>query len=233
MSVVSAGNGREALALLERERFDVVLMDVQMPEMDGFEATAEIRRRERETGHHVPIVALTAHALKGDRETCLAAGMDDYLSKPIHVAELLEVIDRMARGATEAPAAAPAATSAAVAPPVDPSFDPDDVLARVEGSRILLAELVEIFRAEYPRLLANLRHKVESGDARGVQEAAHALKSTVGNFGAPAAWEAAGALEAMGKEGVLTGAGAGVARLEREIDHLERNLVRMGEEAPV
>jgi two-component system, sensor histidine kinase and response regulator len=228
-SVVSAGNGREALALLERERFDVVLMDVQMPEMDGFEATAEIRRRERETGHHVPIVALTAHALKGDREACLAAGMDDYLTKPIHVAELLEVIDRMARGATEAPAAA----SAAVPPPVDLSFDPDDVLARVEGSRILLAELVDIFRAEYPRLLASLRHKVESGDARGVQEAAHALKSTVGNFGAPAAWAAAGALEAMGKEGVLTGAGAGVARLEREIDHLERNLVRMGEEAPV
>ena len=115
---------------------------------------------------------------------------------------------------------------------LDLSFDPSDVLARVEGNRDLLAELVDIFRAEYPRQLANLREKVEAGDARAVQEAAHAIKGTVGNFGAPAASEAARALEAMGQGGVLTGAGAGVARLEREVDQLQRDLARMGDEAP-
>jgi two-component system sensor histidine kinase/response regulator len=221
-SVVVAGDGREAVAALERERFDLVLMDVQMPEMDGFEATAEIRRREQETGHRVPIVALTAHALKGDREACLAAGMDDYLAKPISAVELLAVIARLT---ADAPEPAPATA------PVAPSFDRADVLARVEGNRDLLAELVDIFRAEHPRLLANLWRSVESGDAKGVQEAAHAIKGTVGNFGAHAAFAAALALEVMGKEGVLTGAGVGVARLEREVDQLERDLVRMGSEA--
>ena len=106
------------------------------------------------------------------------------------------------------------------------------MLARVEGDWGLLAELVDIFRAEYPRLLANLRRSVETGDARGVQEAAHAIKGTVGNFGAQAASDAALALEVMGEEGALTGAGAAVARLEREVEHLERDLVRMGEGAP-
>ena len=117
-------------------------------------------------------------------------------------------------------------------PLADASFDPDDVLARVEGDRGLLAELGGIFRAECPRLLASLRHSVEAGDARGVREAAHAIKGTVGNFGAPAASEAARVLEVMGKEGVLTAAGAGLVRLEIEVHDLERKLVRMADEVP-
>jgi len=91
--VVVAGNGREALAAIEKESFDLVLMDVQMPEMDGFEATQTIREQERQTGHHLPIVAMTAHAMKGDEERCLRAGMDSYLSKPINSAELFAVIE--------------------------------------------------------------------------------------------------------------------------------------------
>jgi CheY-like chemotaxis protein len=109
-SVVTVGDGRAAIAALERERFDVVLMDVQMPEMDGFEATAEVRRREQETGHRVPIVALTAHALKGDHEACLAAGMDAYLAKPIRPVELVAVIDQLTDASIEpAPTPAPSA----------------------------------------------------------------------------------------------------------------------------
>jgi|SRR5215469_11414254 len=92
--VVVAGNGQEVLAGLEKERFDLILMDVQMPEMDGFEATAAIRRKERNTGKHQVIVALTAHAMKGDHEKCLAEGMDGYLSKPIRPQELDEVLTR-------------------------------------------------------------------------------------------------------------------------------------------
>jgi two-component system, sensor histidine kinase and response regulator len=92
--VTVAGNGREGVAALESEDFDVVLMDVQMPEMDGFEATAVIRERERQVGRHTPIVAMTAHALKGDEERCLSAGMDAYISKPIRTIELFTTIEK-------------------------------------------------------------------------------------------------------------------------------------------
>jgi len=95
--VVVAGNGREALEALKREKFDVVVMDVQMPEVDGLEATAAIRAGESGTGNHIPIIALTAHAMTGDRERCLTAGMDAYLSKPIRAAELFEVIESILR----------------------------------------------------------------------------------------------------------------------------------------
>jgi HPt (histidine-containing phosphotransfer) domain-containing protein len=194
-------------------------MDVQMPEVDGFEATAAIREREGATGLHLPIVALTAHAMTGDRERCLAAGMDFYLTKPLRAVELYETLE----------AAAPHRASAAAS---QVSFDPEELLARVEGDRGLLAELVETFGADSRHLLANMRHGVEIGDAGLVHEAAHAIKGTLGTFSAGAASEAALALEVMGGQGVLTGAGAGVARLEREVEHLLRDLVHMSDQAP-
>jgi two-component system sensor histidine kinase/response regulator len=218
--VTLVGDGRAAVEAVRTGDFALALLDVHMPDMDGFQATAAIRAFEKDTGRHLPIVAVTARALKGDREACLAAGMDGYLSKPIRAAELQDVIDRLVGGAHEP-------RPSLVAPPADRSFDPADVLARVEGNRELLAELVEIFRVEYPRLLADLRDRVEAGDAKAVQEAAHAIKGTVGNFGAPRASEAARVLEAMGRDGVLTGAGAGLAQLELEVEHLDRNLTRM------
>jgi two-component system, sensor histidine kinase and response regulator len=94
-SVSVAGNGREALVAMEREHFDLILMDVQMPEMDGFEATATIRRKERSTGPRIPIIAMTAHALKGDEERCIAAGMDAYISKPVRTNEMFATIERV------------------------------------------------------------------------------------------------------------------------------------------
>ena len=225
--VTLVGDGRAAVSAARAGDFDVALFDIHMPGMDGFEATAAIRAFEKGTGRHLPIAAVTASALKGDREACLAAGMDGYLAKPIRMAELVEVVERLAGVAPSASAAPIAVRSIA-----DRSFDRDDVLARVEGDWGLLAELVDIFRAEHPRLLANLWHSVETGDVRGVQEGAHALKGTVGNFGAHAASDAARALEVMGKEGALSGAGAAVARLQREVELLERDLVRMREGAP-
>jgi CheY-like chemotaxis protein len=99
--VTVAPNGHEALAALDRESFDAVLMDVQMPEMDGFETTAAIRARERDTGRHLPIIAMTAHAMQGDRERCLAAGMDSYISKPIKARELIELLEKFSAAAQE------------------------------------------------------------------------------------------------------------------------------------
>jgi two-component system sensor histidine kinase/response regulator len=216
--VTLVSNGREAVEAARAGSFDLALLDVHMPEMDGFQATAAIRELERTSGRHLPIVAVTARALKGDREACLAAGMDGYLPKPIRATALAEVIDGLTLGTEDRG-------------PAPPPFDPGDLLARVEGDRALLAELVDIFRQEYPRLLADVRASMESGDPRGVQEAAHAIKGTVGNFGARAASEAASALELIGQQGVLTGAGAAYDRLERELGLLSRDLARIGDEA--
>jgi two-component system, sensor histidine kinase and response regulator len=99
--VTAAADGRLALAALDRAPFDVVLMDVQMPGMDGFEATAVIRGRERQTGSHLPIIAMTAHAMPGDRERCIAAGMDSYIAKPLKIAELIELLDKLSDAAQQ------------------------------------------------------------------------------------------------------------------------------------
>ncbi|HVQ77891.1 MAG TPA: PAS domain S-box protein [Candidatus Binatia bacterium] len=221
-SVVLVVNGREAVAAAHRGGLDVALLDVQMPEMDGFQATAAIRAAEKRTGRHLPIVALTARALKGDREACLAAGMDDYLSKPIRTAELLSVLERLG--------GAGRLVSAASTP--EPAFDPRDVLARVEGDRKLLAELVDIFRVESPRLLAGLRRCLEAGDVQGVEHAAHAVRGSVGNFGGHAAAEAALILERMGREAALSGGMSRLAELEQEVARLASGLARMSEEMP-
>ena len=103
-SVIAAVNGVEAVQAFENNLFDVVLMDIQMPEMDGFEATAAIRAKEKLTGRHVPIIAMTAHALKGDQERCISAGMDAYVSKPIRTSELYSTLERMLANKDSAPA---------------------------------------------------------------------------------------------------------------------------------
>ena len=100
-SLTLASTGREALAAFEKASFDLILMDVQMPDMDGLEATEEIRAQEKQTGSHTPIVALTAHALKGDRERCVAAGMDGYINKPIEAARFIQMVEENARGADD------------------------------------------------------------------------------------------------------------------------------------
>jgi signal transduction histidine kinase/CheY-like chemotaxis protein len=222
-TVVLAVNGHEAVAAAHRGGLDMALVDVQMPEMDGFEATAAIRAEEQGTGRHLPIVALTAHALKGDREACLAAGMDEYLSKPIRIAELLPILERLGGESKGAPSALAS---------VEPAFDPADVLERVEGDRTLLSELVSIFRIESPLMLAELHRCLARGDARGVKDAAHALKGSVANFGGTAASAAALALEQAGGGGDLSQAGTQLAELEWQVDRLGSSLDRMGEQAP-
>ncbi|MDQ6873297.1 MAG: response regulator, partial [Gemmatimonadota bacterium] len=213
---VSVVNGREAVAAVANGGFDLVLMDVQMPEMDGLQATAAIRRAEEVTGAHVPIVALTAHAMKGDREACLAAGTDEYLSKPVNATELFTLIETLT-GSTKP-------TQPAVTSP-EPAFDMGSVLTRVEGDRSLLKELAVIFRAEIPGALAEIRQCVATGNSAGLERAAHGFRGACGNFGAGAAVRAAHVLELMGRRESFEGVEARVADLVRETESLQRALV--------
>jgi PAS domain S-box-containing protein len=219
--VVSVEDGLQAVAAVRRSEFDLVLMDLQMPAMDGFEATAAIRGMESSPGRHLPIVALTAHAMKGDREACLAAGMDAYISKPIRTPELLSVIARVTTG-DEAPS--PPTADPAPAEPSGPAFLESDALARVEGDLALLAELVRLFSAELPKRLEELRRCVDASDARGLERAAHALKGAVHTFGGSGAVEALAALEDLARGGSLAAAAARVASVEHEVLRLEREL---------
>jgi len=200
---VVVDNGRQALAAIAREVFDLVLMDVQMPELDGFETTAAIREHEQATKRHVPIVALTAHAMKGDAERCLAAGMDAYLAKPLLPAELLATIGRLAP---------------------DTPIDRARLLERVGGDARALAEVARIFLADAPRRLAEMRRAVGKGDAHALRAAAHALKGAVSNFAAPAATEAALALQKIGDAAEMEEAPAALERLEAELAGVRRAL---------
>jgi two-component system sensor histidine kinase/response regulator len=197
--VTVAGNGKQALAAFEKQVFDVVLMDIQMPEMDGFEATSAIREREKSTGKHIPIVAMTAHAMKGDKERCLASGMDDYLAKPIRGKDLFEIIEASCTTAFEDP---PHAESTA---PIDFAFDGEALLARLDGSTELCAELIETFFQESPQTLSAIKNAVEKRDAAAIAQAAHAFKGAVSNFGTNhPVFSAAEVLELRGKSGDLT-----------------------------
>jgi CheY-like chemotaxis protein len=213
-AVTVAANGKEALAALEREPFDLVLMDLEMPELGGFEATARIRAREQGTGRHVPIIALTAHAMKGDRQRCLDAGMDDYVAKPIQAQELLRAIEARFPSALPAPAAGPAEAPAARV------FDGAVALERVGGDRELLKDLAGVFLSESPAMLAEVREAVARRDALRLKRAAHTLKGAVGTFGAAASVAAALRLETMGREGNLVGAEEAWRALEEAVARL-------------
>jgi two-component system, sensor histidine kinase and response regulator len=217
---VSVVNGREAVAAAAKGGFDLVLMDVQMPEMDGLRATAAIRRAEEVTGTHVPIVALTAHAMKGDREACLAAGTDEYLSKPVNATELFALIETLTGITASTPLAQPH-----VAPMLEPAFDMSSVLARVEGDRSLLKELAQILSAEIPGVIREIRHCVTTGDSVGLERAAHGFRGACGNFGAGGAVRAAHVLELMGRRASFEDVDARVADLVRETDSLQLALV--------
>jgi PAS domain S-box-containing protein len=229
-TVVTVGNGREAVAAVGDATFDLVLMDLQMPEMDGFEATAAIRAAELGTGRHVRIVALTAHAMKGDRDACLAAGMDGYLAKPIRASELFGVVERFAADRRQTPLATGAIGSAFEW--VGPAFDRDEALARVGGDSALLLELTEILRDQVPRVRSEIQRSVREGDAAGLERAAHTLRGSVASFGARRAVAAAQALEDLARTGPLTEAPALVDELDRELEYLDRDLQKL-EGSPV
>ncbi|MBN2581734.1 MAG: response regulator [Planctomycetes bacterium] len=223
--VVVVGNGCEALDALEANRFDVVLMDVQMPEMDGYEATAVIRRNEGQSGGHLPIIALTAHAVAGDRQRCLDAGMDDYLSKPIRRQELYDTIEHWGRvAAKRVPTGEVAAAGQGRQdiPEMSGQFRVIDLQRLndlVSGEQDLMNEVAEIFLAESEDLMQTISDCMTEHDAEAVSKAAHSLKGSVANFGAQEAYEAALRVEQASRENNFEGLNAHVQNLN---DHVEK-----------
>jgi CheY-like chemotaxis protein len=216
-----ANNGKEAVAAFEKDRFDVVLMDVQMPEMDGIEATAVLRAKERQSGRRTPIIAMTAYAMKGDREMCLEAGMDDYVSKPVRPQQLFEamerVLNREARRLELAAAPAAADSDGQV-------VNWDEALANAGEDRELLADMVSLFLRDLPELWRRVQEAVASQDATRLAKAAHRLKGESSVFGAHRALALALQLERMGKENDLSPADGTVQQCELELNRMRREL---------
>ena len=200
-----------ALAQLDTREFDLVLMDVQMPEMDGLEATKLLREREKVSGHHQVVVAMTALVMKGDRERCIEAGMDKYLSKPIRPQELDDMLESyMNQESGQAAAAQPSGSP-------EPAVCAEELLERVDGDRTFIQELVELFRADYPLQILAMRGAIENSDSAALQRAGHALKGALKNLASPTASILAAELEEMGKSGAYPHAASRIAQLEAEI----------------
>ncbi len=237
--VIVANNGREAVDRFETAAFDLILMDVQMPEMDGLEATRTIRGME--TGDaRIPIFAMTAHAMRGDREKCLEAGMDGYLSKPIQAQLLYSTVEGVPVERREDVMPAPVSVDVPGAPdaPVTPevpgipgvpsgasSPDPDLVdwekaVAQFAGDEAVLSNLAELFIQECPGLMAAIRKAIDLEDAAGLRLQAHTLKGSAGVFMARTTVDAAQRLEQMGKDGAVIGAEEAWAALACEVDRL-------------
>ena len=225
-----ASNGREAVEILETKDFDLVLMDIQMPEMGGIEATAKIREREAAEGGHVPIVAMTAHAMTGDRERFLDAGMDEYISKPINQERLREVVRSLAVPAGEgAPAAdheppTTAPPSPATGQTTLPAFDRAELMERVESDLELLSTLVGVFKADRPNLMGAIEEAIAVGDAEALTDAAHTIKGALSVFGAEPARALAERLEHTSQAGQVDGAPDLYAQLTGAIQLTEDGL---------
>jgi two-component system, sensor histidine kinase and response regulator len=226
-----ANNGQEAVALAASRKFDLIFMDIQMPEMDGLEATKRIRAHEQDTGRRVPIVAMTAQAVKGMRERCLSVGMDDYLVKPVRAREIYDKIESLFANRQTTPPSA-IATDPVDALPTSPrrpvaasggassAIDWDSAIAVVDGDRELLGEIVTAFLIEGPTLLLEIRHALATGDSAQLRRGAHTLKGALRTLGIESAAELASELEEIGRLGDLSPASAVMPRLESRVDQI-------------
>jgi CheY-like chemotaxis protein len=245
-SVTVVDNGREALDALAKGSFDLVLMDVQMPEMDGIEATTALREREKPTGGHQPVVALTALVIKGDKQRCLDAGMDGYLSKPIRQQELDEILEKFS------PRLSPIETDGASEKNREPdllrlpvalllpqtpyerlhnvSLNEVELMDRIGGDLEFLAELTEIFRKEYPRQLSAARKAVKDRDREALRQAGHALRGALANLAASDIAALAGEIEGIADDSDPADAGILVDEIEQEIKSVLRSLESLCQE---
>jgi PAS domain S-box-containing protein len=218
--IVVTSNGHEALAAFDRTRFDLVLMDIQMPEMSGIDVTTAIRAREKEkrNGERVPIIATTASAMKEDKELCFAAGMDAYLSKPIERAALYAAMDELTGSSGSAP------EESADPPPRDAVFDRAAVLATLDRDSDLLRDIVGIFLTRCPNQMEKIRDAVLVRDSKLLERAAHALKGSAANLLARSVMDAAGKLEEIGRAGSFAGSAGALQSLETEVLKLQAAL---------
>jgi CheY-like chemotaxis protein len=215
-----AGDGQEALRLTEQKRYDVILMDVQMPGMNGLEATAAIRKREN-AGNRVPIIAMTAHAMNGDREQCLAAGMDGYLSKPVNAQEVIGLVESLVCG--KAPVAGGTPVLAETSPPATALvFNLDEALARCFNSANMVREMIQCFFDEVDNLVPQMRSALEKDDLVEVGRLGHRMKGTVVYLGAHPAKEAALRVERFCKR-----AGGTPSEAEEAVNALERECIAL------
>ncbi|MEE8292438.1 MAG: response regulator, partial [Candidatus Tectomicrobia bacterium] len=228
-TVVVANNGQEALDALENESFDLILMDMQMPTMDGLETTIAIRTQEHTTGAHIPIIAMTANAMQGDRERCLEAGMDGYVAKPIRSTDLYQAVEEMVPPTAMPPADAQASVGDMAAPP-DPTPDPtaeiappldwEASMASLDHNEALLQDMASLFCTECPKLMAGIRGAITQEEMLELRRAAHTLKGAAEVFTASPTVVAALRLETMGREANLTGAEDAWSALEEVIAQL-------------
>jgi CheY-like chemotaxis protein len=227
--VTVVNNGREAIDALRRQSFDLVLMDVQMPELDGLEATNLIRQHEKQTGGRIPIIAMTAHAMAGDRERCLEAGMDDYIAKPVRAADLFAKIAAWSGGNARTGTGDDETAD-------DGGSDPaqvvhwDEALAAVAGDRTLLREVVGAFLSETNAMIESIEKAIDTGDAPVVRRSAHTIKGTLRLLGARAALAKAEQLEFMGRDERLADAPAVFSQLSQELQKLRPVLVAFTDE---
>jgi CheY-like chemotaxis protein len=210
-TVKLVNNGQEAIDAFSRERFDVILMDIQMSLMGGLEATQAIRKREGRSGTKIPIVGISAHAMASDRARAIETGMDGYLVKPIRPAELYEIIDNLTVGESKL------------------HIDEKQLLDGVGGRRQLLQKLIAIFLRDSPRMIREIRKAVESRDSEAIASASHALKGAAANFGSNSVFDTAKQLEAIGKIGRTIEAPPLLRKLEQELEILRSALRRHGQ----
>jgi two-component system sensor histidine kinase/response regulator len=208
------GNGREALEALKNESFDIVLMDVQMPLVNGLEATKTIRLDEQQSKNHMPIIAMTAHAIKGDRERCLEAGMDEYISKPIDSDKLFDAIEKLTKASGN-----PDGTE-----DLSPAIDKEALLKAFDGDWNFLKEVVDVFLSDYPRLLDDLRRAHKERDSDTLMRAAHSLKGMMKNFQAEPAAGVAFELEKKGKEENFDGVPDTIETLAGQVAEVDKIL---------
>jgi two-component system sensor histidine kinase/response regulator len=219
-----ANNGREACDQVENNLFDVVLMDVQMPELDGLEATRTIREREAASGGpHVPIIAMTAHALKGDRERCLEAGMDEYVAKPVRERQLLAALRAVMGGTDDSPL--PPDPAEELVTPDKGVINWDEALKICAGDHALLRDIVDAFLEEHPRRMDEIRRGIDAPDFELLNRAAHTIKGSMRYFSASAVFDRAFALEQLGQQQSLEGAEELYGLLKQELARLVPHLI--------
>ncbi len=217
-------NGNEAVQAYKLVPYEIVLLDLQMPEMDGYEASRQIRSLQRERGRHCAIVAVTAHAMAGFKEQCIAAGFDDYISKPIRPWELKRVVERAAaKNFAAAAVKAPAARHARLE-----AIDIMDALARVKGNHELLDEIAKMFLDQYPRLLEEIRQALSAANCKTLTGAVHTLGSSAGQVGAGHALAIARAIEELGSHNDLASVSPALAELEAELSLVRSALNERG-----